>query len=195
MNDDRYRQSLQPKNDRDALFIELFSRLMLREMVDNSHKGDWIGMTFMDLAHELAHHQAKLLRAMNAMSQTNRTRSQRLTIDFIAAQDAVLEYAADCGNIAMMAAVIAGEMQIKYAPRGVVSDDLAKQTDRMSTLLVEAEQLLTYVENSRHMPRAAWNTFIDDGLKSLLPRIRNKLAAVLKSQTEAVEREESSHEK
>lgn len=73
--------------------VDLYEKAMLRELQANHYKGGWDAMTRRDHFRELNYHNAKLKAAIRA-GDTLR----------------VLEYAADLGNHAWMAAEFAGAL-------------------------------------------------------------------------------------
>lgn len=85
-----------------------FSVAMLNELQVNAHKGDWRDVDHGTAAHEVLYHGVKLALALGAMRRV-RDAGERAVV-----RQAVLEYAADCGNCAMMAAHAVGALDLAY---------------------------------------------------------------------------------
>ena len=62
-----------------------FAQLMEKELMANSHKGYWKNLSLIYLHQELYYHSYKLRDAIKSKDK-----------------ELILEYAADCGNLAMM---------------------------------------------------------------------------------------------
>lgn len=77
--------------------ITTFARVMTHELECNAHKGDPRELTALEHVHELLYHAAKLYMAVR-----------------FAHPEAALEYAADCGNHAWMAAQAAEVLDVAY---------------------------------------------------------------------------------
>lgn len=180
------------RHKRNAMFIQLFARLMVGEMAANAAKGDWIGMNFIELINELTHHTAKLVKDMACIDEMRHSPTKRPTLDYIEIQQFVCEHAADTANIAMFIAVIAGNMMGNYTPVHATPS-----TDSLSSLLIEAEQALALVAKMRERQSSPITTIkhqaimnaaeelADSAVLGLLPRIRARLAGLLEQQSNA----------
>lgn len=82
-------------SDRGRQQIELFARAMEHEVDCNEHKGDPMNTHALEHVHELIYHAAKLYMALR-----------------FGQREAALEFAADCGNHAWMAADSAGVLEL-----------------------------------------------------------------------------------
>ena len=177
------------RHQRNVTMIQLFARLMVGEMAANAAKGDWVNMHPMELVREVTHHVDKLVGAMLSVSRIVETPYRRGSLEVLEAQQFVLEHAADLANICWMIAVIMGRMMDAYAHP---TDPPA--LDSLSSLVVEAENVLTLVAQMRtrqttpstspRMPeiRAAAEQLVDDTVAGLLPRLRAHLGALVAKQ-------------
>jgi hypothetical protein len=78
--------------------IEVFAQAMRNELRANAHKGDWTGASLSELSFEVLYHAAKLELAIREGDKK-----------------AILEFAADVGNGAMMVADVAEALDLSLA--------------------------------------------------------------------------------
>lgn len=82
--------------------LALFAHVMAWELRQNAHKGDWKDISPGDLVEDLLYHVGKLAVAADELDR-----------------EAMLEYAADCANIALMVVDVTGALAVEHiSPEG-----------------------------------------------------------------------------
>lgn len=142
-----------------------FHYLMRDELDKNNDKPGWSDMTALQLAHELTHHVAKVIKDLTEYGE----------IPLETSQAAVLEHSADIGNIAMFIAYIFGAMKIRQPVKGSRLDhDIAVMVLQFIGAVAEMRRLQrdyvsTPVGNRTSCSKA--ENQVDKLVKSLIPVI------------------------
>lgn len=98
--------------------LEMFTAAMHQQLIrpENSTKGGWEGADTAQLMNEVWYHAAKLLKAVETLEDRQLNVARHGEHGIRQARIALLEFAADVGNCAMIVAEVTDALELAWEP-------------------------------------------------------------------------------